>query len=122
MKVNKPHASEYQYFKKNQIIWGSLTSASSKEIVEKMQEVGVTAISGETIIKNGKSRIISANECYSRLMLSNYGSLLLSRQHGGQGTLVTGVHENVDIPVYICDFRWRRSSNKCSKCCLGTKC
>lgn len=62
-----------------------------------MQEVGVTAISGETIIK-WKSRIISANECYSRSTLSNYGSLLPEAQHGGQGTLVTGVHENVDIP------------------------
>ena len=26
------------------------------------------------------------------------GSLLPEAQHGGQGTLVTGVHENVDIP------------------------
>ena len=35
---------------KDQIIWGFFL-ASSKEIVEKMQEVGVTAISGETIVK-----------------------------------------------------------------------
>ncbi len=33
---------------------GFLHLASSKEIVEKMQEVGVTAISGETIIKMEK--------------------------------------------------------------------
>ncbi len=69
-----------------------------------MQEVGVTAISGETIIKM-ESRIISANECYSRSTLSNYGAYYSEAQHGGQGTLVTGVHENVDIPEYICDFR-----------------
>lgn len=54
IKVKEPHESEYQYFKKNQIIWGFLHLASSKEIVEKMQEVGVTAISGETIIKMEK--------------------------------------------------------------------
>ncbi len=42
-------------------------------MVEKMQEVGVTAISGETIIKNGKAKIISTMSPYGRSTLSNYG-------------------------------------------------
>ncbi|MGT2357362.1 hypothetical protein ACVPOS_11960 [Staphylococcus aureus] len=41
------------------MIWGFLHLASSKEIVEKMQEVGVTAISGESVIKNGKAELLA---------------------------------------------------------------
>ena len=38
---------------------GILTFSIFKEIVEKMQEVGVTAISGETIVKNGKAELLA---------------------------------------------------------------
>ena len=47
MKANINISKESNYL-------GILHLASSKEIVEKMQEVGVTAISGETIIKMEK--------------------------------------------------------------------
>ncbi|HDE7894181.1 TPA: alanine dehydrogenase [Staphylococcus aureus] len=98
IKVKEPHESEYQYFKKNQIIWGFLHLASSKEIVEKMQEVGVTAISGETIIKNGKAELLAPMSAIAGQRSAIMGAYYSEAQHGGQGTLVTGVHENVDIP------------------------
>ena len=98
IKVKEPHTSEYQYFKKDQIIWGFLHLASSKEIVEKMQEVGVTAISGETIIKNGKAELLAPMSAIAGQRSAIMGAYYSEAQHGGQGTLVTGVHENVDIP------------------------
>lgn len=98
IKVKEPHESEYQYFKKNQIIWRFLHLASSKEIVEKMQGVGVTAISGETIIKNGKAELLAPMSAIAGQRSAIMGAYYSEAQHGGQGTLVTGVHENVDIP------------------------
>ena len=53
IKVKEPHTSEYQYFKRSNHL-GILTFSIFKGNSRKMQEVGVTAISGETIIKMEK--------------------------------------------------------------------
>lgn len=63
-----------------------------------MQEVGVTAISGETIIKNGKAELLAPMSAIAGQRSAIMGAYYSEAQHGGQGTLVTGVHENVDIP------------------------
>ncbi len=87
-----------------------------------MQEVGVTAISGETIIKNGKAELLAPMSAIAGQRSAIMGAYYSEAQHGGQGTLVTGVHENVDIPGSTYVIFGGDSSNKCSKCCLGTKC
>ncbi|MCU7558396.1 alanine dehydrogenase [Macrococcus capreoli] len=98
IKVKEPHESEYKFFKKDQIIWGFLHLASSKEIVEKMQSVGMTAISGETIIKDGKAELLAPMSAIAGQRSAIMGAYYSEAQHGGQGTLVTGVKEIVDIP------------------------
>lgn len=88
-----------------------------------MQGVGVTAISGETIIKNGKAELLAPMSAIAGQRSAIMGAYYSEAQHGGQGTLVTGVHENVDIPgsTYVI-FGGGVAKNKCKKCCLGTKC
>ncbi|WJP98067.1 alanine dehydrogenase [Macrococcus bovicus] len=98
IKVKEPAASEFQYFRKGQIIWGFLHLASSKETVEAMKEAGVTAISGETIIKDGKTELLAPMSAIAGQRSALMGAYYLEGQHQGQGILLSGVQEGVDIP------------------------
>lgn len=98
IKVKEPAASEFQYFRKGQIIWGFLHLASSKETVEAMKEAGVTAISGETIIKDGKAELLAPMSAIAGQRSALMGAYYLEGQHQGQGILLSGVQEGVDIP------------------------
>ncbi|MGT2623532.1 alanine dehydrogenase [Streptococcus thoraltensis] len=91
VKVKEPMESEYKYFKPGQIIWGFLHLAANKACVEKMMEVGVTAISGENISINGVLELLKPMSAIAGRRAVNIGQYYLEKQHEGQGILLPGI-------------------------------
>lgn len=88
VKVKEPMESEYKYFKPGQIIWGFLHLAANKACVEKMMEVGVTAISGENISINGVLELLKPMSAIAGRRAVNIGQYYLEKQHEGEGILL----------------------------------
>lgn len=84
VKVKEPMESEYKYFKPGQIIWGFLHLAANKACVEKMMEVGVTAISGENISINGVLELLKPMSAIAGRRAVNIGQYYLEKQHEGK--------------------------------------
>ncbi len=91
VKVKEPMESEYKYFKPGQIIWGFLHLAANKACVEKMMEVGVTAISGENISIDGVLKLLKPMSAIAGRRAVNIGQYYLEKQHEGQGILLPGI-------------------------------
>lgn len=91
VKVKEPMPSEYHQFKKGQIIWGFLHLAANKECVQKMQEVGVTAISGENISVNGVLELLKPMSAIAGRRAVCMGQYYLEKQHDGEGILLPGI-------------------------------
>lgn len=91
VKVKEPMKSEYKYFKPGQIIWGFLHLAANKACVEKMMEVGVTAISGENISIDGVLKLLKPMSAIAGRRAVNIGQYYLEKQHEGQGILLPGI-------------------------------
>jgi alanine dehydrogenase len=91
VKVKEPMESEYKYFKPGQIIWGFLHLAANKACVEKMMEVGVTAISGENISINGVLELLKPMSAIAGRRAVNIGQYYLEKQHEGEGILLPGI-------------------------------
>ena len=88
IKVKEPDAEEYQYFDKGKIIWGFQHLASSKTTVEAMMKAGVTAIGGETIVKDGKLELLAPMSQIAGRRSVIMGAYYLEAQHQGEGILV----------------------------------
>ncbi|XRF77264.1 alanine dehydrogenase [Pediococcus acidilactici] len=91
IKVKEPDAEEYQYFDKGKIIWGFQHLASSKPTVEAMMKAGVTAIGGETIVKDGKLELLAPMSQIAGRRSVIMGAYYLEAQHQGEGILVSGI-------------------------------
>ncbi|MDD9323851.1 alanine dehydrogenase [Pediococcus acidilactici] len=91
IKVKEPDAEEYQYFDKGKIIWGFQHLASSKPTVKAMMKAGVTAIGGETIVKDGKLELLAPMSQIAGRRSVIMGAYYLEAQHQGEGILVSGI-------------------------------
>lgn len=93
IKVKEPDAEEYQYFRPNQIIWGFQHLASAPETVAQMIRSGVTAIGGETIVKDGKLELLAPMSAIAGRRSVIMGTYYLEAQHQGEGILLCGTPE-----------------------------
>ncbi|OTP11860.1 alanine dehydrogenase [Enterococcus sp. 10A9_DIV0425] len=100
IKVKEPMPSEYHYFKHGQIIWGFLHLAANQACVEKMMEVGVSALSGENISINGTLELLKPMSAIAGRRAVNLGQYYLEKQHGGEGVLLPGI-EGVEAGVVV---------------------
>lgn len=91
VKVKEPLQPEYKYFKQDLIIWGFLHLAASKECVEAMQTAGVTAIAGETIVKDGVLTLLQPMSAIAGRRALFMGAYYLEKQHNGEGILISGI-------------------------------
>ncbi|WEG74343.1 alanine dehydrogenase [Vagococcus intermedius] len=91
VKVKEPMSQEYGYFKKNQIIWGFLHLAASKECTDAMCQAGVTAISGENIEIEGVLELLKPMSAIAGRRAVAMGQFYLEKQHGGSGILLPGI-------------------------------
>ncbi|EHJ08047.1 alanine dehydrogenase [Staphylococcus simiae] len=98
IKVKEPDEKEFKFFRDGQIIWGFQHLASSKETVEAMQKAGVTAIGGETIVKDGKAVLLAPMSAVAGRRSMIMAAYYLEAQHKGEGILISGIDAIDGIP------------------------
>ncbi len=92
LKVKEPLQSEYQYFRKDLIIFTFLHLAAEPELTKALIESQTVAIAYETVQKEDKSLplLTPMSEVAGRMSVQE-GSRYLSKIHGGKGVLLEGV-------------------------------
>ncbi|WP_434616723.1 alanine dehydrogenase [Arthrobacter sp. A5] len=91
VKVKEPIASEYQYFRKDLVLFTYLHLAAEPELTKALIDAGVTAIAYETV-QDGRTLPLLApmSEVAGRLSVQ-VGAQCLTAPAGGKGILLGGV-------------------------------
>jgi alanine dehydrogenase len=92
MKVKEPLAEEYQYFRKDLLLFTYLHLAAEPALTEALVKSGITAIAYETIqLDNGSLPLLTPMSEVAGRMASQIGAQFLEKPHGGKGVLLSGV-------------------------------
>ena len=92
MHVKEPLPSEYEYIKKDQIIFTYLHLAASEELTEALVKRGSVNIAYETIQKeDGSLPLLTPMSEVAGRMAVQQGAKYLEMEYGGQGILLGGV-------------------------------
>ncbi len=96
MKVKEPIASEYQYLRKDQVLFTYLHLAADKPLTDALLAAGTTAIAYETVqTPNGALPLLAPMSEVAGRLAPQVGAYSLMRPSGGRGVLpggVPGVH------------------------------
>lgn len=92
VKVKEPLKSEYQYFRKNLMIFSYLHLAPNKELIKAFVDNQTTAIAFETIeTKNGELPALKPMSQIAGRMAAIIGAEYLQKAKGGSGMLISGL-------------------------------
>lgn len=92
MHVKEPLPSEYEYIRKNQIVFTYLHLAASEELTEALVKRGSVNIAYETIQKeDGSLPLLTPMSEVAGRMAVQQGAKYLEMEYGGQGILLGGV-------------------------------
>src|SRR5699024_4530741 len=87
-----PLASEYDYFKKDLILFTFLHLANEPELTKALQDSGTIALAYETVqLDNGALPLLTPMSEVAGRMAVQQGSKYLEKTRGGKGKLVDGV-------------------------------
>src|SRR5699024_858993 len=92
LKVKEPLASEYDYFKKDLILFTFLHLANKPELTKTLQDSGTIALAYATVqLDNGALLHLTPMSEVAGRMAVQQGSIYLEKTRGGKGKLVDGV-------------------------------
>lgn len=92
IKVKEPLVEEYQYFKKNQILFTYLHLAANRPLTEALVKSGITAIAYETVaMEDGKLPLLTPMSIIAGRLSIQIGARYLEKQQGGRGILLGGI-------------------------------
>lgn len=92
VKVKEPLAAEFQYFRKNLIVYTYLHLAAEPELTRKLAETGVAGVAYETIeLEDGSLPLLRPMSEVAGRMSVQVGAACLQKEHGGKGILLGGV-------------------------------
>ncbi|BDA40254.1 alanine dehydrogenase [Candidatus Atelocyanobacterium thalassae] len=92
VKVKEPLVEEYQYFKKNQILFTYLHLAANRPLTEALVKSGITAIAYETVaMEDGKLPLLTPMSIIAGRLSIQIGARYLEKQQGGRGILLGGI-------------------------------
>lgn len=92
VKVKEPQPEEYQYFRKDLILFTYLHLAAEPELTKALIDSGVTAVAYETIqLDNGALPLLTPMSEVAGRMSVQLGAQFLEKIHGGKGVLLGGV-------------------------------
>lgn len=92
VKVKEPQPSEYQYFRKDLILFTYLHLAAEPELTKALMDSGVSAIAYETVMTaDGKLPLLTPMSIIAGRLSVQFGARYLERQQGGRGVLLGGV-------------------------------
>ncbi len=92
IKVKEPLAEEYQYFRKNMVLFTYLHLAPEPELTQALLDSGITAIAYETVqSSDGSLPLLTPMSEVAGRMATQIGAHFLEKPQGGRGILVGGV-------------------------------
>lgn len=91
LKVKEPIVSEYQYFRKDLILFTYLHLAADPELTKALKDSGVLAIAYETVSVSNTLPLLTPMSEVAGRMAAQIGAQFLERTHGGKGILLSGV-------------------------------
>ncbi|WP_110928902.1 alanine dehydrogenase [Bacillus massiliglaciei] len=91
LKVKEPIAEEYQYFRKDLILFTYLHLAADPALTQALKDNGVLAIAYETVTVNGTLPLLSPMSEVAGRMAAQIGAQFLEKNQGGKGILLGGV-------------------------------
>lgn len=91
MKVKEPLASEYQYFRKDLLLFTYLHLAAEPALTKALVDSSVTGIAYETVTVNGTLPLLSPMSEVAGRMSTQIGAQFLEKNNGGKGVLLGGV-------------------------------
>jgi alanine dehydrogenase len=92
MKVKEPLESEFEFFRKELILYTYLHLAADRDLTKKLAESGVTAVAYETIqAEDGGLPLLRPMSEVAGRMAVQVGATCLEKERGGKGVLLGGV-------------------------------
>jgi alanine dehydrogenase len=92
VKVKEPLPSEYEYLKKEQILFTYLHLAADRRLTEALIDSGIGAIAYETVIlPDGKLPLLAPMSIIAGRLAVQFGARYLEKQQGGRGVLLGGI-------------------------------
>ena len=92
LKVKEPLSSEYQYFKKDLILFTYLHLANEPELTKALMDSGTIALAYETVqLPNRSLPLLTPMSEVAGRMAVQQGSIYLEKTRGGKGKLIDGV-------------------------------
>jgi alanine dehydrogenase len=102
LKVKEPQPSEYEYFRKDLILFTYLHLAPEPELTRALMEKNVAAIAYETIqLDNGALPLLTPMSEVAGRMSVQIGAQFLEKPKGGKGVLLGGVPGVLPAEVVI---------------------
>ncbi|MFK2825111.1 alanine dehydrogenase [Bacillus sp. B190/17] len=91
LKVKEPIESEYQYFRKDLLLFTYLHLAAEPDLTEALVTSGVTGVAYETVSVNRTLPLLSPMSEVAGRMSAQIGAQFLEKNKGGKGILLGGV-------------------------------
>lgn len=92
VKVKEPQPSEYQYFRKDMILFTYLHLAAERTLTKALLASGIQAIAYETVTTaDGRLPLLSPMSIIAGRLSVQFGARYLERQQGGRGVLLGGI-------------------------------
>ncbi|MCA9585047.1 MAG: alanine dehydrogenase [Myxococcales bacterium] len=92
VKVKEPQASEFPYFRENQIVYTYFHLAPEPELTAELAKKKVAAVAYETIeLPDGTLPLLRPMSEVAGRMAVQVGASCLEKEHGGKGVLLGGV-------------------------------
>ena len=92
VKVKEPQPSEYQYFRKDLLLFTYLHLAAERKLTEALLASGIHAIAYETVMAaDGSLPLLTPMSIIAGRLSVQFGARYLEKQQGGRGVLLGGV-------------------------------
>ncbi len=91
VKVKEPLPKEYDYLRKEQLLFTYLHLAASRGLTEALIQSGATAIAYETVEKNHQRPLLTPMSIIAGRLSVQFGARFLEKQQGGRGVLLGGL-------------------------------
>lgn len=91
IKVKEPLEPEYQYFRKDLLLYTYLHLAADRALTDKLLETGVKGIAYETLVENRALPLLAPMSQIAGRLSVQEGAKYLEKPFGGSGVLLGGV-------------------------------
>lgn len=91
LKVKEPINSEYDYLRRDHILFSYLHLAALPQLAQALKEKGLTAVAFETVEAGGKRPLLTPMSDIAGRLAVHIGATLLHGHHGGRGIMLGGL-------------------------------